>query len=410
MPQEFEDLPLDDLADVLRQFYGTVLNKNGKEYSRSGLINLRSGLNRHLHAPPHKKNFDLMNDKLFTQANLVFTGRMRDNKEKGLDTSTPRTPMDQADVERLFNEYFPKTVGDNLDTEVLLHKVFFDIMYYTGRRGKEGLRNLTKESFQVKTAADGKKFIEITFNEKTKKNQGDSMSTGVNALHNDHHVITEIKNSPLCPVESYKRYLDLLNPAISAFFQHPSKNKKGFNKEAIGKKTLGVMMKEVSEKAKLSRIYTNHQIRKTTATGLRRSGFTLEQIAHVTKHKNLDSLKHYVDGPTLSDKENYNEGLFNYANPQPKVPQENNNDNSELQPKKQKIQELQEITEDISQGKNNNANNNNNNNRAVAIPSEKDQTAALDVRNVINNQLRQAPNLFQNASFNNCNFTFTLPQ
>ena len=121
------------------------------------------------------------------------------------------------------NNYFVQTVGDHLDTEILLHKVFFDIMYYTGRRGKEGLRNLCKSSFKVDKTADEKEFIEITFNEKTKKNQGDSTSTSVNALHNDHHII-------------------------------------------------------------LNKIYTNHQIRKTTATGMRRSGFTLEQIAHITKH------------------------------------------------------------------------------------------------------------------------------
>ena len=42
-----------------------------------------------------------MEDKIFTQANLVFTGHLRDNKEKGLDTSTPCTPMEQNDIEKL---------------------------------------------------------------------------------------------------------------------------------------------------------------------------------------------------------------------------------------------------------------------------------------------------------------------
>ena len=46
MEQNFEELPEEQLDDILRQFYGSVLSKNGKEYSRSGLINLRSGLNR----------------------------------------------------------------------------------------------------------------------------------------------------------------------------------------------------------------------------------------------------------------------------------------------------------------------------------------------------------------------------
>ena len=184
-------------------------------------------------------------------------------------------------------------------------------MYYTGYRGKEGLRNLSKDSFVVNRSADGNEFIEITFNEKTKETQGDSISVALNALHNDHHVITTMNDSNLCPVEFYKRYVYLLNPAINGFFQYPNKEKKGFTKEAIRKNTLGTMMKDISEKAGLSCIYTNHQIRKTTATGLRRSGYTLEQIAHVTKYKNQDSLKHYVDDPTHTNNENYN--LFTHA-------------------------------------------------------------------------------------------------
>ena len=132
MDQNFEELPVEQLADLLRQFYGTVLSKNHKEYSKSGLINLRSGLNRYLHGPPFKKSFDLMNDRVFTQANLVLTGRLRDNKERGLDKLSLRSPMEKQDLEKLFNRYFLQGVGDILNTEILLHKVFFDLMYYTG--------------------------------------------------------------------------------------------------------------------------------------------------------------------------------------------------------------------------------------------------------------------------------------
>ena len=67
----------------------------------------------------------------------------------------------------------------------------------------------------------------------------------------------------------------------------------------------------------MRKIYTNHQIRKTTATSMHKSGYSLEQIAHVTKHKNLDSLKHYIAGPTMSEKGNYNQSLFDYGNSTP---------------------------------------------------------------------------------------------
>ena len=186
------------------------------------MINISSGINRHFRSASFKKNYDLMIYRVFTQANLFLTGRLRDNTEKGLDVSAARTVMEQSDIEKLFNSYLCKAVGDELNTVILMHKVFFDVMYYTGRRAKRGLRSLTKNSFAVKTAPDGKEFIEITFNERTKKNQGDSMSSKTNALHNNHHIITAIPDSNMCPIESYKCYISLLNPEQNAFFQHPS--------------------------------------------------------------------------------------------------------------------------------------------------------------------------------------------
>ena len=76
MDQKFEDLPKEELAELLKRFYGTVLSKNGKQYSKSCLINIHSGINRHLVNPPHKKTINLMEDTEFLQANKVFTGRL----------------------------------------------------------------------------------------------------------------------------------------------------------------------------------------------------------------------------------------------------------------------------------------------------------------------------------------------
>ena len=338
-----------------------------------------------------------MNDRNFLQANLVFTGGLRDNKEKGLDTAAPHTAMEKEDLQKLFNDYFPKTLGDELNTEILVHKVFFDIMYYTGRCGKEGLRSLSKNSFVVKKGPTGKEYTEITFNKHTKKNQGDSMSAAANALHNDHHIITEIPNSILCPVSSFKMYLSLLNAETTAFLQYPNKRKTGYTKEVVGKNPLGTMMKEISEKARLSRVYTNHQIRKTTATGMKESGFSLQQIANVTKHKNLDSLRHYVSEPTLKEKESYNEGLYSYGKDKGEQPPQN---------KKKKIQDKTPLAskENISQESEIPSS-------QVQVRNRNEDTSGIDVCNVVTtNQLRQAPNLFQNATFSNCNFNFTLPQ
>ena len=260
----------------------------------------------------------------------------------------------------------------------------------------------------MKKGPAGQEFLEITFNEKTRKNQGDSMSASANALHNDHHVITEIKNSSLCPVASFKMYMDLLNPDSTAFFQYPNKKKTEFTKVVVGKNTLGNMMKEISKKANLSKIYTNHQIRKTTATGMHKEGFSFEQIANVTKHKNLDSLKHYISGPTLNEKQSYNEGLFNYGNP------EQNQNRSQKRPQTEHFEANKKPN--YAQGKENLQQEVTEANKIALNPKENKMVpltandTRTDMKSIVTNQLRQAPNLFQNATFSNCYFNFTLPR
>ena len=53
----------------------------------------------------------------------------------------------------------------------------------------------------------------------------------------------------------------------------------------------------------------------------------LNEIQNVTKHKNLDSLKHYISGPTYTEKQNYNEALLKHS--------ENDTTQDETPPKKQ---------------------------------------------------------------------------
>ena len=55
----------------------------------------------------------------------------------------------------------------------LQHKVYFNIAFYLGKRGTGGLRELNKGSFAIHQTADGKEYLELTYNEATKKSQGD---------------------------------------------------------------------------------------------------------------------------------------------------------------------------------------------------------------------------------------------
>lgn len=173
---DFEELPTEILAGILRQFFGAVRKKDKTPYSKSGMINIRSGLNQYLQSPPNNRIINLMRNDAFQNSNKVFTGRMRKNKEDGLDVSRPHEPLEQEDMNKLYDQYFIPGVQRG-DTEILQQKVCFDLIYYTGRRGKEGLRAIQKNYFEVKTNAEGIEYIEVVVNEKSKRCQGHETST-----------------------------------------------------------------------------------------------------------------------------------------------------------------------------------------------------------------------------------------
>ena len=157
-------------------------------------------------------------------------------------------------------------------------------------------------------------------------------------------------------------------------------------------------MKVISQKAKLSKIYTNHCIRKTAATGMQREGYSLKEIANVTKHKNLHSLEHYIGGANQQDKQNYLDSLFNYSKNQDKAKKRQyENTSPERSKKKQDT-----IKENIQP-------------ETALIPLEHDfsdsETSCNVIplsQNVIQNQMKQAANMFQGAMFNNCTINFQM--
>ena len=217
-------------------------------------------------------------------------------------------------------------------------------------------------------------------------------------------------------MESFKNYISRLNQECDAFFQYNSNDKTGYDNNPVGKNSLATMMKEISEDAKLSRIYTNHCIRKTTAMALHCQGFDVSEIQNVTKHKNLDSLKHYIAKPTYKEKQSYNQALLNYA--------ENEEISENIPPKrlkcdtskqnKQKKRQIEEPTCTAVTPIMPNKENVDVNNCLIPLILEDVEESVVPctttMQSNVVNTMAQASNMFQNATFNNCNFSFQMPK
>ena len=106
----------------------------------------------------------------------------------------------------------------------------------------------------------------------------------------------------MCPVRAYEAHIANLHPLCPALFQTPSKKGDQFKNEPMGKNAISSLMKNLSKKASLSKIYTNHCVRATTITNLFQAGIDAKQICAITKHTDERSLDHYIGQTTSAQK------------------------------------------------------------------------------------------------------------
>ena len=113
-------------------------------------------------------------------------------------------------------------------------------------------------------------------------------------------------NSLLDPMNSYEFYISKLNPGIDPLFQTPKKvydtNSCWFKCEPLGKNVVMKMMPTLSRKAGLSQVYTNHCVKTSIVTALHKAGIERRRICQLKKHKNENSLAHYVSGSSSAQK------------------------------------------------------------------------------------------------------------
>ena len=104
--------------------------------------------------------------------------------------------------------------------------------------------------------------------------------------------------SKMCPVRSYENYINSLDPKGNFLWQRP-KNKipklglPWYVAKQVGHNTHEKFMGKLCKKAELSKHYTNHCIRVSGVTNLKRGNFSSKQVMSVSGHKSVESLAIY---------------------------------------------------------------------------------------------------------------------
>ena len=112
-------------------------------------------------------------------------------------------------------------------------------------------------------------------------------------------IMPENKTDEMCPVASFKTYIEHLNPDNDYMWQYtlekidPAKPNIWYSKKHFGKNPLSTFMSDLSKDCKLSKIYTNNCIRATGITVLTNAKFSNADIMSVSGHKSVQSLAVY---------------------------------------------------------------------------------------------------------------------
>ena len=182
----------------------------------------------------------------------------------------------------------------------LMRNVWFHTTLFWCRRGREGQRSLTKNSFVFGTDGSGAPYVTMAHDEKTKNHQG-----GVQDEESFEKYARMYKSdSPTDGYSCLQLYLQKLNPNCEALFQYPKRNWCGvsescwYENRPLGVNKLSCMMKDRSAAAKLSKIYTNHCVRASAITLWSQAGLSNRQIMAISGHRNETSLRSYNNQPS----------------------------------------------------------------------------------------------------------------
>ena len=284
------------LSAHLKKFYAEVKKRNGELYTPSALVGIRAALHRTLISPPFMRNVNILDGSDFIAANRVFTAKCKIYTARGNPKPKHKPCIADKDMKKL-GEYF---ASHRQDPRKLSEYVWFGLCYYFGRRGREGWRDLTPDSFTIEKDEYGVEYITDGVTMTTKNHQG-----GAKVDDNDYSDARLYNNEF---VEAFRLFLARRNPKEKALFQTPKPciqpdDEVWYKAEPMGKNFLGKIMQGLSSRAKLSQIYTPHCVRASMITILFQAGVQPKEICAITKHKREASLDPYIRGTSSAQKQ-----------------------------------------------------------------------------------------------------------
>ena len=293
-----------DIAESLRAFYFSLENKKSKElFPAVTLRGIRAGLHRYIVQPPNPRpGMNITSDAEFNVANTML-----DNMSKAYAKKTYAKPSKRK---ASLSEDDSAQVGNYLSADVffspenLVLGAFFCFLYFLGKRGCEIWVDLLISDVKFGLTADNRKYLTLG---EGRLRQSKNYQGGISAKDIDGGDTTRIYDRPESALNPYNviqsyvkrvRDLDTCNESTRLFLLPNRSLEPGapwyFPSKPAGKNTIAQYMPTLSKVAKLSQIYSNHSVGRTSVVShLSSRNFKPHEIGSLTRHKNLNSLESY---------------------------------------------------------------------------------------------------------------------
>ena len=248
----------EELNTCLKYFYTSARKQDGSYYKATSLKSIRSAIDRYLRSPPHSKQFSIISDAAFTEANRVLYAFVKNLKMTGkIEGVVHRQAITKEQVQKLFDsgQLGP---ANSQDPSQLQRTVWFYLGLYFGRRGREDQRDLKSGMLSLRRTLQGVEYFELDRQLPGRL----SLLTDVKD-ESDVKAIFSVAGSSRCPVMTIKNYLSHLNPASDVLFQRPIAKYKPkeaiwYGPATVGRNALAKFMKEMSTRAGIEPCLTKH--------------------------------------------------------------------------------------------------------------------------------------------------------
>ena len=295
--QGLHEMTNNELDKYLRHFYAEARTKDGALYSRSSLLGIRNALERYLNNPPLNRGISISKGVEFQASNKLLQSQIKLNKRENKENVHHKPPIPEADLQKLKSSSAIR--GDN--PWGLLRNVWFHINLYWCRRGREGQRELTKQSFQFLKDDTGREYVSMTHDEATKNHPGGI--DDVASVEKEARMYSTSNDQLFDGLNCLKMYLQKINPRCEALFKYPKRaatqeDQVWYDNKPLGVNKLAGMMKDLSKLASLFKIYTNHSVRATAITLWSDAQVPSRHIMAISGHRSEASLRNYNARPS----------------------------------------------------------------------------------------------------------------